>query len=63
MRPGSDPSRQVLITIGTGFPGVAKATLLRDALGHPAFARTAVIIDEIVYVPLDHELLETTWSY
>ena len=42
----------------TGFLGSGKTTLLAGLLRRPAFARTAVIINEFGAVGLDHELLE-----
>lgn len=41
----------------TGFLGAGKSTLLNRVLRDPAFARTAVIINEFGDVPLDHDLV------
>lgn len=54
-----DPARQLPITVATGFLGAGKTALLRHILADPAFARTAVIINEFGEVPLDHELVAT----
>lgn len=54
-----DPSRQIPITVLTGFLGVGKTTLLSHLLKHPEMRRSAVIINEFGQVPLDHELVET----
>ncbi|MEI7567828.1 MAG: GTP-binding protein [Alcaligenaceae bacterium] len=43
----------------TGFLGSGKTTLLASLLRRPAFAHTAVIMNEFGAVGLDHELLET----
>lgn len=45
------------INILTGFLGSGKTTLLRHILQHPAFADTAVLINEFGAVGLDHLLV------
>src|SRR5437588_551831 len=42
----------------TGFLGSGKTTLLRQALASPAFANTAVVVNEFGEVALDHLLLQ-----
>jgi G3E family GTPase len=42
----------------TGFLGSGKTTLLRHLLHHPAMADTAVVVNELGEVGLDHHLLE-----
>lgn len=46
------------INILTGFLGSGKTTLLRKILKSPAFSDTAVIVNEIGEIGLDHLLLE-----
>jgi G3E family GTPase len=48
------------VTVLTGFLGSGKTTLLGKLLTSPAFARTAVIINEFGEVGLDHDLIETS---
>ena len=48
------------VTVLTGFLGSGKTTLLGKLLRSPAFARTAVIINEFGEVGLDHDLIETS---
>jgi G3E family GTPase len=48
------------VTVLTGFLGSGKTTLLGKLLKSPAFARTAVIINEFGEVGLDHDLIETS---
>jgi G3E family GTPase len=43
----------------TGFLGSGKTSLLRHCLRHPAFADTAIVINELGDAGLDHLLLET----
>jgi G3E family GTPase len=45
-------------TVLTGFLGSGKTTLLRRALASPALADTAVIINEIGEIAIDHHLLD-----
>jgi G3E family GTPase len=46
------------IHIVTGFLGSGKTTLLKRLLATPAFADTAVLVNELGEIALDHELLE-----
>ena len=45
------------LTVLTGFLGSGKTTLLAHMLREPAFARTAVLINEAGEIGLDHELV------
>ena len=48
------------VCVLTGFLGSGKTTLLGRLLKSPAFARTAVIINEFGEIGLDHDLIETS---
>jgi G3E family GTPase len=48
------------VSVITGFLGSGKTTLLSHLLRDPAFARTAVIVNEFGEVGLDHLLLEAS---
>lgn len=45
------------VTVLTGFLGAGKSTLLQEVLNDPAFARTAVIVNEFGEVGLDNALV------
>ena len=45
-------------TVLTGFLGSGKTTLLRRALASPDFADTAVVINEIGEIAIDHYLVD-----
>ena len=45
------------VSIVTGFLGAGKSTLLRRILRDPAWADSAVIINEFGEIPLDHDLV------
>jgi G3E family GTPase len=47
------------VSIITGFLGSGKTTLIGRILRDPAFARTAVIVNEFGEIGLDHELIAT----
>jgi G3E family GTPase len=51
---------QVPVTLLTGFLGSGKTTLLRRALSDPAFADTAVVINEVGEIAIDHYLMDFT---
>lgn len=53
--PGDDARTPVSLL--TGFLGSGKTTVLRHVLGHPAFADTAVLINEFGEIGLDHLLV------
>ena len=46
------------VTLLTGFLGSGKTTLLRRALSASAFSDTAVIVNEIGAIPIDHYLVD-----
>src|SRR5438067_7180988 len=46
------------VTLLTGFLGSGKTTLLRRGLIDPAFGDTAVVINEIGEIAIDHYLLD-----
>jgi G3E family GTPase len=46
------------LTLLTGFLGSGKTTLLRRALAAPAFSDTAVVINEIGEISIDHYLVD-----
>src|SRR3954469_26057359 len=46
------------LTLLTGFLGSGKTTLLRSALRDPAFSDTAVVINEVGEIAIDHYLVD-----
>ena len=46
------------VTVLTGFLGSGKTTLLRRALTDPAFSDTAVVVNEIGEIAIDHYLVD-----
>src|SRR5260370_16776459 len=48
----------VPVTVLTGFLGSGKTTLLRRALTAPEFSDTAVVINEIGEIAIDHYLVD-----
>jgi len=48
------------VAIVTGFLGSGKTTLIRRILRDPAFARTAVIVNEFGEIGIDHELIASS---
>ncbi len=48
------------VSIVTGFLGSGKTTLIARLLRNPAFARTAVIVNEFGEIGLDHALIATS---
>jgi G3E family GTPase len=54
------PSSAALpVTLLTGFLGSGKTTVLNHLLRQPGLARTAVIINELGEIGIDHDLVET----
>jgi len=53
-------SAVIPVSVITGFLGSGKTTLLRSVLRDPAYAGSAVIVNEWGDIGLDHELLETS---
>jgi G3E family GTPase len=55
---GPDAPDLIPVHVITGFLGSGKTTLLRQALASPAFANTAVVVNEFGDIALDHLLLQ-----
>src|SRR5262245_14547447 len=51
------PSAKTPVSLLTGFLGSGKTTLLGRLLAHPAMGETAVIVNELGEVAIDHHLL------
>ena len=51
------PSAKTPVSLLTGFLGSGKTTLLSRLLGHPDMGETAVIVNELGEVAIDHHLL------
>src|SRR6478752_9777111 len=56
----SPPRAMIPVAIVTGFLGSGKTTLISRILRDPAFARTAVIVNEFGEIGLDHELVASS---
>ncbi len=56
IRPDS-PVQRIPVILLTGFLGSGKTTLLRELLRAPAWADTAVLVNELGAVGLDHQLV------
>jgi G3E family GTPase len=54
------PQSLIPVSIVTGFLGSGKTTLISRVLRDPAFARTAVIVNEFGEIGLDHELIASS---
>lgn len=48
------------LTVITGFLGSGKTTIVREFLRRPGFRNTAVIINEIGEIGIDHDLIESS---
>ena len=55
--PRRAPAKRIPVTVVTGFLGSGKTTALSRLLRRPELARTAVIINEIGEIGLDHDLV------
>ena len=53
----SEPSPKTPVALLTGFLGSGKTTLLLRLLAHPGMGETAVIVNELGEVAIDHHLL------
>ena len=58
--PRRAPEDLIPVTVLTGFLGSGKTTVLSHLLGQPAFANTAVVINEFGEISLDHALVRKT---
>ena len=58
--PPRAPADLIPVTVLTGFLGSGKTTVLSHLLGQPAFANTAVVINEFGEISLDHALVRKT---
>lgn len=48
------------VTILTGFLGSGKTTLLNELLAHPGLSDTAVLVNELGEIGLDHHLVRNS---
>ena len=58
MGPGIASGERIPVTLLTGFLGSGKTTLANRLLRRPSFANTAVIVNELGEIGLDHLLVE-----
>lgn len=56
------PPERTPVFLLTGFLGAGKTTLLKAMLRHPELARSALLINEIGQIALDHEIVGTSGS-